>query len=192
MTILFLQFLSLTGTLCGSVSTSTLPADRPTNEQAVAVAPAILSAAGGSGRYAQSAQQPVLGWQYEQKGNSNKATLRSVNAIQFAYPHTQMEHVTLGMRHRNGDTFVYLETANGLFTRSFQNGSAQVQVDQLRPVTYSLSAAANGRANIIFFDKADKVPGQLKKARTVTVRLRFAGQPERTLQFQTAGLRWEH
>jgi hypothetical protein len=184
--------LYLISTLHGSFSISTLPPDRPTDAQGVTVTSALVSATGGGWHDIQSAQQPVPGWHYEHKGSSDKATLQSVNTIQFAYPHTQQEHVTLGLRHRSGNTFVYLETANGLFTRSFQNGSAQIQFDQRQPVTYTLSAAANGRANIVFLDKADKVPGQLEKARTVTVRLRFAGQPERTLQFQTAGLRWSH
>jgi hypothetical protein len=146
--------------------------------------------------YAISSQQPAVNpassWQYEQKRGSDRATLRSVNAIQFAYPHVQQEYVTLGIRNRDGETVAYLEAANGLFTRSFQSGSARIQFNQQRPVTYTLSAAANGRANIVFFDKAEQLLRQLKKARSVTVQLLFAGQANRALTFQTAGLRWNH
>ncbi|QKZ14824.1 hypothetical protein [Spirosoma sp. KUDC1026] len=166
---LFLQFLFLATSICQRSPSTPTAANRQIGNQ----------------------QQPTQGWQYTQKGGSTKATLRSVNAIQFAYPYTQKKNVTLGIRSRSGETYLYLEATKGLFTRSFQNGSAQIQFDQQRPVSVALSAAANGRANIVFFDDAERLLNRLRKARTMSVRLRFAGQADRGIQFQPAGLRWE-
>jgi hypothetical protein len=188
---LFVQFLCLLTSIYRDSPAGTVRVNHPINDRVRTILATALLAKEDAWRDGPLAQQPKQGWQYAQKGGSAKATLRSVNAIQFAYPYTQKENVTLGIRSRSGDTYLYLESTNGLFTRSFQNGTAQVQFDQQRPVTYALSAAANGRANIVFFDDSERLLSQLRKARIMSVRLRFAGQTDRVIQFQPGGLRWE-
>jgi len=135
------------------------------------------------------------GWRYEKTpgptGSSvYKATLTSDNTVQFGYPYSGGSAVTLTIRQTNGNTYAYLEAANGTFTRSYQNGSARIQFDGKPPVAYALSAAANGRANIVFFDAGEKLIAQLKRTRTMVVRLQFAGQPVREVRFTPAGFRW--
>jgi hypothetical protein len=87
---------------------------------------------------------------------------------------------------------VYLEASNGQFNRSFQAGSALVLFDGRAPTTYSLSAAANGRANIVFFDEGRALIKQLKTAKDVTIEVKFPGQATQTIKFRTAGLQWQH
>jgi hypothetical protein len=79
-----------------------------------------------------------------------------------------------------------------MFTRSFQGGSARVGFNGQRPVRYTLSAAANGRANIVFFDSAKQLIKQIKGAGTMTVELQFTGQAKQVVRFNTAGLQWSY
>ncbi|GAB3544257.1 hypothetical protein [Spirosoma fluminis] len=135
------------------------------------------------------------GWRYEKRveakgGVVHKATLTSTNEFQLAYPYTGGTPVTLTIRTKGGDTYVYLEVAKGMFTRSFQSGKARIRFDAQPTVTYTLSAAANGRANIVFFDLEQQLIKQLKTARTMSVQLQFTGQNQAGLRFNTAGLRW--
>lgn len=135
------------------------------------------------------------GWAYEKtadkfKGRVQRASLVSANTIQFDYPYTGKTPATLTIRERDGNTTVYIEVDKGQFNRSFQNGNAKVRFDGKAPVTYPLTAAANGRANIVFFDVDQKLINQIKAARTMTVAINFYGQPVRQLEFRTAGLRW--
>ncbi|RIV23778.1 hypothetical protein DYU11_12455 [Fibrisoma montanum] len=134
------------------------------------------------------------GWTYEKtadkfKGRWQKASLVSANTIQFDYPYGRTP-ATLTIRERDGNTTVYIEVDKGQFNRSFQNGNAKVRFDGKAPVTYPLTAAANGRANIVFFDADQKLINQIKAARTMSVAISFYGQPVRQLDFRTAGLRW--
>lgn len=136
-------------------------------------------------------------WAYEktvdQTGNIvYKASVTSSNLLQFAYPYTGGSTATLVIREKDGSPQVYIEVANGQFNRSFQNGSARIRFDAKPPVTYPLSAAANGRANIVFFDAERKLISQIKAAENMTVQVVFDGQPVRQIQFRTAGLRWNH
>ncbi|KAB7732390.1 hypothetical protein F5984_00005 [Rudanella paleaurantiibacter] len=139
----------------------------------------------------------AAGWKYSQSQSTAgdityRATLISTNMIEFSYPYAGGTNVSLTIRKTKGDRYVYLEVEKGLFTRSFQNGSAQVQFDGQKPIIYSLSAAANGRANIVFFEKEAKLIEQMKRAKNMVVNLSFAGQKPREIKFQIAGLRWNH
>lgn len=147
-----------------------------------------------AGRPDHPAQQ-TGGWQYEQVSGPagqpiRKASLASTNAIELAYPYEGAIPVTLTIRQGRDEPQVSLAVAKGFLTRSFQGGRAQVRFDGGPAVTYALSAAANGRANLVFVDEAARFIGRVKAARQLTVRLEFAGQPVRNLRFSTAGLRW--
>lgn len=136
-------------------------------------------------------------WRYEQRNNSAgqpvyTASVESVNLVPFDFPYQGGSVVTLTLRKGQQDTFVALEVSKGLFTRSFLGGHARVRFDGAQAVTYTLSAAANGRANIVFIDTAPAFIRKLKTARKMVIRLEFAGQPTREVQFSTQGLRWNH
>lgn len=144
--------------------------------------------------WANSTEKPAslaTGWQYEKTGpTASKATLSSENLPEFPYPFAGGSVVTLGIRKKDEDTYVYLEVSKGLFTRSFQSGRAQVQFDTQSPVAYTLTAAANGRANIVFFNSEQKLINQIKGSKIMIVRTKFAGQPTIEVRYKTAGLRW--
>ncbi|MDB5240354.1 MAG: hypothetical protein JWP57_979 [Spirosoma sp.] len=136
-------------------------------------------------------------WRYEKTTDRTgnpvyKASLLSSNVLQFPYPYTGGSTATLGIRKGNESTYVSIEVSNGQFNRSFQAGSALVRFDGQAPITYSLSAAANGRANIVFFDKASALIKRLKTAKDVTMQVKFPGQTTQTIKFRSAGLQWHH
>lgn len=136
-------------------------------------------------------------WTYEEKIGKDgttvyKAVLVSPTVLNFEFPYTGGSLVTLTLRHKNSIPYAYLEVSKGQFNRSFQGGSASIRFDGKSPVRYSLSAAENGRANIVFFDSAQKLINQMKGARTMVVDVEFDGQGKRHIEFTTQGLSWNH
>ncbi len=119
-----------------------------------------------------------------------KASVTSPNLLQFDFPYVGGSTATLTIRKRDNSTNVYVEVSKGQFNRSFQVGSARIRFDNKPPVSYSLLAAENGRANIIFFDSEQKLINQIKASRTMTLELEFAGQGKRQIEFRTVGLKW--
>ncbi len=119
-----------------------------------------------------------------------KATVASPTVLDLGYPYGSGAVASLTLRSRNGSTTVYVEVAKGQLNRSFQNGTARVRFDQQSVRQYTLTAAANGRANIAFLETDRRFIESLKRAKQTTVELVFAGQMTRRMVFPTAGLRW--
>jgi len=136
-------------------------------------------------------------WRYEKTVNKTgrtvyKASVTSANLVKFEYPYQGGSSATLTIRTGNDGTYVSIEVAKGQFNRSFQGGSARIRFDGKPPITYSLTAAANGRANIVFFNADRKLIDQIKAAGTMLIQVTFDGQAVRKILFKTAGLRWSH
>lgn len=144
-----------------------------------------------------SLAQSAGGWTYEKTVDKTgrtvyQASVISANLVKFEYPYQGGSSATLTIRTSSDGPYVAIEVANGQFNQSFQAGTARVRFDGKPPVTYPLSAAANGRANIVFFGSVPRLINHIKAARNTLVQVRFEGQPARQIQFRTAGLRWSH
>ncbi len=158
------------------------------------ILPVCLAFAGN--HFTQTPATSPKGWQYEKTADKSgasvyKAMLASENAPPFPYPFGGGSVVTLAIRTRNGNTNAYLEVAKGLFNHGFQSGKATIRFDAKPPVTYALTAAANGRANIVFFDAEQRLIRQIKESKTMTVQVAFAGQPLIEARYKSAGLQWK-
>lgn len=141
--------------------------------------------------------QVVTRWRYEQKADKGgntvyKAAINSPTVLNFEFPYAGGSTATLTLRKKNDTHYVYLEVSKGQFNRSFQGGNASIRFDGKPPVRYSLSAAENGRANIVFFDSPQKLINQMKEARKMVVDIEFSGQGTRHIEFTTVGLIWNH
>ncbi|GAB3725627.1 hypothetical protein [Spirosoma lituiforme] len=139
----------------------------------------------------------AIKWAYEKKvdkeGNTvYKAAINSPTVLNFDFPYEGGSTATLTIRQKNDVSYVYLEVSKGQFNRSFQGGNASIRFDDKPPVRYSLSAAENGRANIVFFDSPQKLINQLKGAQKMIVDVEFHGQGTRHIEFLTSGLSWNH
>ncbi len=146
---------------------------------------------------AAQAIQSATAWTYQRTveagGNVvHKATIGSPTVLDLGYPYGRGAVATLTLRHKAGSTSVYIEVAKGQLNRSFQDGTARVGFDGQRVRRYALTAAANGRANIVFVAADPSFIASLKRAKRMTVELVFAGQANRRVAFSTAGLRWPH
>ena len=180
---------------CSKQKKETLPTHSDTPAMEVMEAPAALPGSASQSRQANNAPTQAGTWRYEKRvdrtGNTiHKASLTASNTLQFPYPYTGGSTATLTIRKGAGDTYVYLEASNGQFNRSFQSGSARVRFDNSLPVTYTLSAAENGRANIVFFDAGRTLIDRISTSRTAVIEVRFPSQPVQTIKFRTAGLQW--
>lgn len=134
-------------------------------------------------------------WTYDRRVDATgsvvyKATVHSPTLLDLGYPYGSGAVAALTLRSKNGNTTAYIEFAKGAVNRSFQNGTAHVRFDQQPARQYPLTAAANGRANIVFIDTDRAFINSIKRSKQLTMALRFAGQPSRQLIFPTAGLRW--
>ena len=139
----------------------------------------------------------AAGWQYQQTvepstGTTYKASLNAANLLQLAYPYEGGSTVTLTIRNRGGNTNAYLSVSKGMFAPSFQGGKALIRFDEGRSVTYSLTAAANGRGNLLFIDDEKRLIQQIRTSRTMAVQIKMVGQNLNEMRFNSAGLRWNH
>lgn len=136
------------------------------------------------------------GWQYKQPVGmvarpAAEASVTSVNRLNFPFPYEGGSVVTLTLKRRADGPLVSLSVDKGLFNRSYQNGRAQVRFDGGRPVPFTLVAAANGRANIVFVENASAFIRQLRSSSKVQFKLVFAAQPTREVEFVARGLKWK-
>lgn len=136
-------------------------------------------------------------WIYEKRVDKSgstvyKAANTSLTVLNFTFPYAGGSAATLTLRHKNNQTYLYLEVSRGQFNRTFQGGSARISFDGKSPKSYSFSAAENGRANIIFFDNEGKLVSQMKAAKKMTIDVEFYAQGRRTIEFSTADLSWNH
>jgi hypothetical protein len=136
-------------------------------------------------------------WVYEKRVDKSgstvyKASFTSPGVLTFAFPYAGGSAATLTLRHKNDQTYLYLEVSRGQFNRTFQGGKARIAFDSKPAKNYSFSAAENGRANIIFFDDEAKLIAQMKAARKMTIDVEFYAQGRRTIEFSTADLSWNH
>lgn len=146
---------------------------------------------------AKQAARQATTWTYNRAVDATgsvvyKATVSSPTVLDLGYPYGRGAVATLTLRSKNGSTIAYVEFAKGAINRSFQNGTAHVRFDGQPVRQYPLTAAANGRANIVFIDPDRAFTQSIKRANRTTIALLFAGQPNRELVFPTAGLRWPH
>ncbi|MEZ0542083.1 hypothetical protein [Fibrella arboris] len=138
-----------------------------------------------------------VGWQYQQTtdratGTTHKATLEATNLLQLPYPYAGGSVVTLTIRHRAGNTTAYLSVSKGLLAPSYQGGKALIRFGTGQAVTYTLTAAANGRGNLLFFDDNQRLIRQLRTAKAMAIQLKVAGQNLNEINFTSAGFRWTH
>lgn len=139
-----------------------------------------------------AATSPDAGrWLYEETRTGYKAVTVSPTLLRFNFPYEGGSTASLTLRRRSGETHVYIEISKGQFNRSFQGGTARVRFDNRPAVSFPLIAAANGRANILFFANEQQLIDQLKTARRMVVTVEFAGQDTRDIRFNTADLRWK-
>lgn len=140
-----------------------------------------------------AATSPDAGhWIYEETRTGYKAFTVSPDVLHFKFPYEGGSTATLTLRRRSGETHAYIEVSKGQFNRSFQGGTARVRFDNRPSVSYPLIAAANGRANILFFANEQQLIDQLKGARKMVVTVEFTGQDTRDITFGTANLRWKN
>ena len=135
-------------------------------------------------------------WMYEKAidkmGNTvHKASITSSSLLQFEFPYAGGSMATLTIRGGKSSSHAYIDVSKGQFNRSFQNGTARVRFDGKPAITYLLSAAANGRANVVFFNAERRLIDQIKAAKNMAVQVRFDGQPVRQIEFRTADLKWD-
>ncbi len=136
-------------------------------------------------------------WVYDKKidkeGNTvYKASISSPGLLAFGFPYAGGSIATLSIRHKNGESYLYLEVSKGQFNRSFQGGTARIHFDNEPAHNYTFSAAENGRANIIFFDSVQPLIDQLKSAQKTVIDVDFYAQGKRRIEFRTVGLSWNH
>ncbi|CAN5668013.1 hypothetical protein BH09BAC4_BH09BAC4_51200 [soil metagenome] len=138
----------------------------------------------------------VTTWTYENKsdkigGTVSRASVTSPDSLKFGFPYEAGSTATLTIRKRDDNTTLFLRVSNGQFNRSFQGGNARIRFDSEPAATYTFSAAANGSANVIFFDDVQKLIRKIKASKKMVIDVEFYAQGTRQIEFKTAGLTWK-
>lgn len=138
----------------------------------------------------------VTTWTYENKsdkigGTVSRASVTSPDSLKFGFPYEAGSTATLTIRKRDDNTTLFLRVSNGQFNRSFQGGNARIRFDNEPAATYAFSAAANGSANVIFFDDVQKLIRKIKASKKMVIDVEFYAQGNRQIEFRTAGLTWK-
>ncbi|QJD80198.1 hypothetical protein [Spirosoma rhododendri] len=184
--------------IASSLLSSCRPGGKADSATTATTAPATVSASPGMEppvaftQPAVAATSPDAGrWLYEETRTGYKAVTVSPTLLQFKFPYEGGSTASLTLRRRSGETHAYIEISKGQFNRSFQGGTARVRFDNRPAVSFPLVAAANGRANILFFGNEQQLIDELRTARRMVVTVEFAGQDTRDIRFNTADLRWQ-
>lgn len=140
-------------------------------------------------------------WKYseeEDKMTSKKNFYAQVDAkdeLDFKFPYNGGSVATLGIIKRStGATDMALSVTKGqiMAAHGLGNGKISIRFDDSAAQTMGVTGAADGSSNIVFFQGAPKLLAKLKTAKRVFIQAEFFDNGSAVMEFNTAGLEWNH
>ncbi len=112
---------------------------------------------------------------------------------------TSPDEIELPFPYNGGSTFTLtvrrIKTSEVIVTLSkgqFTGESVRVKFDAGKPETISYSNTSDGRGNIIFLSRATELIKKIKKAQHLFIEFQFFDYGSKTIEFNVAGLEWNH
>lgn len=140
-------------------------------------------------------------WKYseeEDKMTSKKNFYAQVDAkdeLDFKFPYNGGSVATLSIIKRStGATDMALSVTKGqiMAAHGLGNGKINIRFDDGAAQTIGVTGAADGSSNIVFFQNAAKLLVKLKTAKKVFIQAEFFDNGSAVMEFNTAGLEWNH
>lgn len=145
---------------------------------------------------AQWRPEPVGAWRYvqrkdEMRGTTTKfASIVSGNSHSFAFPYSGGSKLELTLRRTGGADEVLLEISKGQFTSCISHCAIAAKFDDGKVLTYTGSAAAAGRSDVIFINEASGFVRRIGQAKRLTLEPEFFREGRRQFSFEVSGLKW--
>lgn len=117
----------------------------------------------------------------------------STNTIDFEFPYQGGSTFDLTVRNLGKKNEVTLSVSKGQFLTSFGFSKAcMVKFDDETGTRFSYGSASDGSSDVIFFSNASKFISKLKKAKKLKIEAPFFNEGNKIIEFDVAGLKWEH
>jgi len=135
-------------------------------------------------------------WTYHQevdKMTSKTNYFAAINAteeLQFESPYDGGSTPTLTVRNSGNGNEVVLNISKGQFTNV--DGGVQIKFDSAQPVKFSASEPSDGSSDVIFINNASKLIKKIKASSKIIIQAEFYESGVKTMEFNVAGLKWEH
>ncbi|MBC9915313.1 hypothetical protein [Chitinophaga varians] len=143
-------------------------------------------------------EKKASAWAYneeEDKMTSKKKYFAQVDAkelLEFDFPYNGGSTATLLLRNKDGENNILLMVSKGQFMSSVTGGAVKVRFDENPPMTIQTSSPSDGSAKTLFLSKEKSLIANLKKAKKVLIEAEFFQSGLRQMEFDVAGLNWEH
>lgn len=137
-------------------------------------------------------------WTYSQETNKMDGSTMffaendAADQLQFSAPYDGGVTVSIILRNMNRKNDVVLQITKGQFMPSGLDGSIRVRFDKNKAETYYYSDAADGSPTSIFIGNSAKFIRGIKNAQTTIIEVTFYNEGNRTIEFDTHNLKWNH
>lgn len=138
-------------------------------------------------------------WTYdinEDRINDSKTYIAQIDAneqLDFQFPYDGGVTVSILLRKRNNVTDAMLTISKGQFMpNAMEDHNIKVKFDNEKAQIYSYTDPSDGSTTVAFISNAKKFISKLKKSKVVLIECEFFNEGLRTMQFETAGLKWEY
>lgn len=141
-------------------------------------------------------REPVGAWRYaqrkdEMRGTTTKfASIVSGNSHSFAFPYSGGSKLEVTLRRTGGADEVMLEISKGQFTSCISHCTIAAKFDDGKVLTYTGSAAAAGRSDVIFINETSGFVRRIGQAKRLTLEPEFYREGRRQFSFEVSGLKW--
>lgn len=122
-----------------------------------------------------------------------QATINSTNKLQFESPYDGGSTASILIRNKDGKNDVMLIIDKGQFVSSVSDDAkVNVRFDSDLAIAFTGSEPSDGSSTVLFIDPAKKFITHIKNAKKMIVQAEFYESGLREMEFNVAGLKWDH
>jgi len=121
------------------------------------------------------------------------AAINSSNQLQFDAPYNGGSTATVRIENKTGDNNIMLSIDKGQFICDVSDGCAiRVRFDSDPAITFHASEPTDYSSTDLFIDPEPKFIAHAKTAKKMIIEAQFYQEGMRDMEFNVAGLKWEH
>lgn len=138
----------------------------------------------------------VPGWSYSQRTDNMRgvvtkfASLDSANSHAFEFPYAGGSKLNVTLRRTGDKDEVLLKVSKGQFVSCISSCTISAKFDDGKVLTYTGSAAADGRHDLIFINEVAGFVRRIGQAKMLILEPEFFKEGRRQFTFTVDGLKW--
>lgn len=140
---------------------------------------------------------PATPWQYETDTDKMTSKVRSfamvtaTNKLEFDFPYKGGSTGVITIRTNDKENEVVLTIDKGQFLGG-EDHPVSVKFDGDAPLQFSANEPSDGKATVLFLHPAKKFISRIKTAKKMMVQAEFYESGQQVMEFDVAGLKWDH